>query len=63
MTFVQYLILINQFLKKLKFITFADDTHLFCSRPDIQELTTEEKELTMLKEWFYINMLSLNETK
>ena len=41
-----------------------DDTNLFCSGPDIKELlSTVEKELSMLKEWFDINKLSLNENK
>ena len=43
---------------------FADDTNLFCSGDDIQELLkTVERELIKLKKWFDRNKLSLNEKK
>ena len=48
----------------LKSILFADDTNLFCSGYDINklsEIVTEE--LKKLKEWFAVNMLSLNVSK
>lgn len=48
----------------MKYITFADDTTLFSSGPDIKELlTTVEKELIWVKKWFDTNKLSLNENK
>uniref|UniRef100_A0A3P8T4U6 Reverse transcriptase domain-containing protein n=1 Tax=Amphiprion percula TaxID=161767 RepID=A0A3P8T4U6_AMPPE len=62
--FILYLNDIGTVLNKLKFTIFADDTNLVSSGPDIKELlTTVEKELIKLKEWFNINKLSLNENK
>ena len=62
--FILYLNDICTVFNELKFITFADDTTLFCSGLDIKELlSTEEKKLIMEKEWFDINKLSLNENK
>ena len=62
--FILYLNDICAVFNRLKFVTFADDTTLFCSGPDIKELlSTVERELIMLKEWFDINKLSLNENK
>ena len=59
--FILYLNDIGTVLNKLKFIAFVDNTNLFSSGPDIKELlTTVEKELIRLKEWFNINKLSLN---
>ena len=48
----------------LKFILFADDTNLFCSGNDVNQLgKLVTKELNKLKDWFAINRLSLNVTK
>lgn len=48
----------------LKFIMFADDTNMFCSGKNMDELLQSvEKELTVLKKWFDYNKLSLNENK
>lgn len=46
------------------FISFAHDTNLFCSGPDIKVLLkTLEKELIVLKAWFDSNKILLNEKK
>lgn len=45
---------------------FVDDTNLFSSGSDLEQLpTTEESELKILKQWFCINklLLNLNKTK
>ena len=56
--FILYLNDICTISHKLKFVMFADDTHLFCSREDMKELLkTVERELIMLKKWFDINKL------
>ena len=48
----------------LKFILFADDTNIFCSGYDLQELSTLfTNELKKLKDWFAVNLLSLNVAK
>ena len=48
----------------LKFILFADDTNLFCSGNDLLKLSeTVTHELSKLKNWFAVNMLSLNVSK
>ena len=48
----------------LKFILFADDTNIFCSGNDVNQLgKLVTKELNKLKDWFAINRLSLNVTK
>lgn len=45
--------------KKLNLISFADDTNLLCSGPDMKVLLkTVEKELMVFKEWFDSNKLS-----
>ena len=48
----------------LKFILFADDTHIFCSGSDIIQLSIIiSNELDKLNEWFAVNQLSLNLSK
>ena len=48
----------------LKFILFADDTNIFCSRSDIVQLSIiVSNELDKLSEWFAVNKLSLNLSK
>lgn len=50
--------------KLLKFILFADDTNIFFSSHDINQLQEiVNSELKKLVEWFKINKLSLNATK
>lgn len=48
----------------LKFILFADDTNIFCSGKNINNLCSlVEKELFKVNEWFKLNKLSLNVSK
>ena len=48
----------------LKMVVFADDTNIFCSGGNLQELLEKVTfELTKLKRWFDINKLSLNLSK
>ena len=48
----------------LKFILFADDANLFCSGNDLTKLSEiDNHELSKLKNWFAVNMLSLNFSK
>ena len=50
--------------KILKFILFADDTNIFCSGNDAQQISKlVTKELSKLKDWFAVNKLSLNVNK
>ena len=45
----------------LKFVLFADDTHIFCSNENVEVLQdTLNRELAKLFVWFSINKLSLN---
>lgn len=49
---------------KMKCITFADDTNLFCSGHKINELIhTAEKKLAVTKKWFADQKWSLNDYK
>lgn len=62
--FILYINYIRTVSSFLKFVTFPDDTYLFCSEADIKELlVTVEKELIILKKWFNRNKLSLNQDK
>ncbi|KAK0146590.1 putative RNA-directed DNA polymerase from transposon BS [Merluccius polli] len=59
--FILYINDICNVSSKLNFVVFADDTNLFCSGENIQQLLEEiTKELVKLKKWFDINKLSLN---
>ena len=62
-----FIIYINDMIKTsklLKFILFADDTNIFCSGKDVNELSKlVTRELDKLKNWFATNKLSLNVTK
>ena len=50
--------------KILKFILFADDTNIFCSGNDAQQISKlVTKELSKLKDWFAVNKLSLKVNK
>ena len=50
--------------KILKMVVFADDTNIFCSGTDLQELVDlVSHELCKLKSWFDRNKLSLNLSK
>uniref|UniRef100_A0A669C5X4 Reverse transcriptase domain-containing protein n=1 Tax=Oreochromis niloticus TaxID=8128 RepID=A0A669C5X4_ORENI len=59
--FILYINDICSVSKLLKCVLFADDTTLYCSGKDLEQLlTTVEKELNILKNWFDVNKLSLN---
>ena len=46
---------------KLSAILFADDTNLFCSGKDLQELESiVNAQLTGVQEWLTLNQLTLN---
>jgi len=48
-------------LKLLNFVLFADDTKIYLSGNDLNELVISmEQEMVKVKEWFDINRLSLN---
>ena len=48
----------------VKFVLFADDTNVFYSDHDINNLcTTKSNELNKLYDWFTVNKLSLNTSK
>lgn len=62
--FILYINDICNVSKLLKCILFADDTTLYCSGKNLEQLlTTAENELNILKNWFDINKLSLNLNK
>ena len=47
--------------RRVKFVLFADDTHIFCSNENVEVLQdTLNRELAKLFVWFSINKLSLN---
>ena len=49
---------------KLKFILFADDTNVFFSSKDVDDINkTMKSELNMMSIWFKVNKLSLNLSK
>jgi hypothetical protein len=59
--FIMYINDLCDVSKLLKCVLFADDTSLYCSGKDIEQLLDKvENELTILKKWFDINKLSLN---
>ena len=62
--FIMYINDIGQVLTELKYVLFADDTSLYKSGKDLEQLLhVVEKELLILKKWFDINKLSLNLSK
>ena len=62
--FIVYINDICKTSKNLQFVLFADDTNIFCTGEDLQQLleliTTE---MSKLKKWFDNNKLSLNLSK
>ena len=62
--FIVYINDICKTSKILQFVLFADDTNIFCTGEDLQQLreliTTE---MSKLKKWFDNNKLSLNLSK
>ena len=62
--FIMYINDMMNISKWLKFILFADDTNIFCSGKNVNDLgRMVTRELDKLKDWFAINKLSLNVTK
>lgn len=62
--FILYINDIYRVLRVLKFVLFADDTNIFCSGVELQQLfKTTTKEINMLKKWFDTKKLSLNLSK
>lgn len=59
--FLLYINDLSSVSSKLKCILFADDTTVFCSGDNLEQLLdTVEKELQLLKQWFDLNKLSLH---
>ena len=62
-----FILYINDIVKvseKLKLVLFADDTNVFCSGKNIDEMLKElQDEMERIKRWFNINKLSLNLNK
>ena len=59
--FLIYINDLNNSTSKLSAILFADDTKLFCSSKDLQELeSVVNTELTGVQEWLTLNQLTLN---
>ena len=55
---------LNNSSNNLSTILFADDTNLFCSGKNIQELeSTVNAELARVQEWLTLNQLTLNMRK
>lgn len=62
--FILYINDICEVSNLMKCVLFADDTSLYSSGSDLEQLlNSAEKELTKLKKWFDINKLSLNLSK
>ena len=62
--FIMYINDKCEIIDNLNAILFADDTSLYCSGGNLEQLlVTVEKELKTLKKWFDINKLSLNVSK
>lgn len=62
--FILYINDICNVSKLLKFVFFADDTTLYSSGKNIEQLlSTVEKELSIFKKWFDIKKLLLNINK
>ena len=59
--FLIYINDLNNSISKLSAILFADDTNLFCSGKDLQELELiVNAQLTGVQEWLTLNQLTLN---
>jgi len=59
--FILYINDISKVSKILNFVLIADDTNIFCTGDNLQQLLAEiNLELCQLKIWFDINKLSLN---
>ena len=59
--FLIYINDLNNSTSKLSAILFADDTNLFCSGKDLQELESiVNTQLTGVQEWLTLNQLTLN---
>ena len=64
MLFILYINDICNISEFLKFVLFADDTNIFASGTNIDELCKNiNSELEKLNEWFITNKLSLNVSK
>ena len=62
--FILYINDIYKVSKKIKIVTFADDTNILCSGDNLQQLLDMVKmEINKLKIWFDVNKLSLNLNK
>lgn len=62
--FILYINDICNVSRLLKCVLFADDTTLYCSGKNLEQLlNTAKQELNILKNWFDINKLSLNINK
>jgi hypothetical protein len=62
--FILYINDICSLSKLLKMVLFADDTNIFCSGENLQQLVKDvTKEINKLKIWFDSNKLSLNLNK
>ena len=62
--FILYINDICNISKILDFIIFADDTNIFCTGDNLQEICKiMSSELEKLQNWFALNKLSLNVTK
>lgn len=62
--FILYMNDVCEILDKANCILYADDTSIYCSGNDLQQLQSQiDKELTVLKKWFDRNKLSMNLTK
>uniref|UniRef100_A0A8C6M161 Reverse transcriptase domain-containing protein n=1 Tax=Nothobranchius furzeri TaxID=105023 RepID=A0A8C6M161_NOTFU len=59
--FIMYINDICRVSQVLKFVLFADDTNVFCSGVELQQvLDVVTQEINKLKKWFDVNKLSLN---
>ena len=64
MLFLIYINEINNSTSNLSTILFADDTDLFCSGKDLEELELLiNEELAHVQEWLMLNKLTLNVKK
>lgn len=62
--FIMYINDICKVSEILKFVLFADDTNIFCSGENLQQLLDLiTSEIIKIKKWFDINKLSLNLSK
>lgn len=62
--FILYINDVCRVSNMLNFILFADDTNIFCSGDNLQQLLEIiTSEMKKLKQWFDVNKLSLNLSK